>query len=206
MLSLGQDWQNNKDLWFCSNYFVDFFRLEEVPSINFEGLDHSLVFSAISDKIIHVDHVIIKKPSPKVKTEQTSTEQPNSNEKIEIDGEEPQAMKKLSSECLVGGQKVKVETENEIEVIKIASFDLKLGRTQKASSEMRKKSVEKPQEVLRSKEANPNVGVNALNEKQGRVFVKQQPISQIALRRFKSMRKESKLPKEEKPSMPEADQ
>lgn len=70
------------------------------------------------------------------------------------------------------------------------SMNLKVKRTKFASQDLRKEAYFIPQELRKSKTRNKNISFDELGSKEGRIHVRQENLSGMAIRRFDTTKKE----------------
>ncbi|KAL0480124.1 Rpf2 [Acrasis kona] len=80
-----------------------------------------------------------------------------------------------------------------VELVELGpNFDLKIRRTRFASSELRKKALEVPQELRKGRHHNKNITRDELGNTEARIHVDQQEIKTIAIKKFESLKKRSR--------------
>ncbi len=158
LLFQGDLFVNNSKFSTIQNILIDFFKGQVIQKVNILGLEHVIVFTALSEEKISMKRYLIQY------SDDTSAQ---------------------SAQQTIAPQVSLVDVG--------PSMILTIRRDRFASEDLKKRAMEVPAELKVSKARNKNVMVNPITkEREARIFVQQQPIHTIALRRFEAFKKDKK--------------
>jgi ribosome production factor 2 len=156
LLFQGDLFENNERMKMVQNLFLDCFRGEHnVKTINLLGLDHVMVFTALSENTVHLGHYAIQ---------------------FEKSG---QATPKVILHDIG------------------PSMTLEIRRHQFAGNDLRKEALKIPKVLTLKNKDMKNVFINELGDREARIFVEQQEIGTIALKKSKALSKTEEAKVEE---------